>query len=120
MFCELFGGKIQDLQYDGVKQARVFDIWKDGEFLSVDEINDCLIGDLKYVPIVWKGRWSMKELYRTVGKSLIPNTKHDREGVIITPVVEQRAKDGRRVKLKSITDQYITRHETNPDATEYT
>ena len=120
IFTEVFGGNIQDLHYNGVKQLRVFDVWKDGEYLNIDQLEEIFTGDmnLKLVPIVWRGKWSLEALEHTVGKSLIPGTKHDREGVVITPVKERRDNKG-RVKLKSVSKQYLTRHETNPNTTEY-
>lgn len=120
IFGEVFGGNIQDLPYDGVKQLRIFDVWKDGKYFNINALlrlftNDM---DLKLVPIVWRGKWNTDVLKHTVGKSLIPGTKHDREGVVITPTKERRDDKG-RVKLKSVAAQYLTRHESNSNTTEY-
>ena len=118
IFGEVFGKGIQDFKYDNETSMRVFDIYKDGVYLPIDKVRFYLKGDLKHVPIVWRGLWDKSQLSKTVGKSLIPHTSHDREGVVIKPVQERRDDKFGRVILKSVSEQYLTRHEENPDATE--
>ena len=109
IFGEIFGGSVQDLHYDGEISLRVFDIYKNGSFFTLDKTKHYLQKTLQHVPIIWRGLWSKRELERTVGDTLIPNSACKREGIVIKPVAERYDDNIGRVILKSVSEQYLNR-----------
>ena len=88
---EIFGRKIQDMDYGTDPDLRIFDIWYDGKFLNTDQVLKALKGTgLKYVPILYRGQWDESLLDKYVsGKSLIPTADCMREGIVIRPDFER-------------------------------
>ncbi len=118
-YGEIFGKKIQDLNY-GLEDIdiRFFDI-KDAEtdkYLSFNDFNTmCEILQLKTVPILFKGKITKENVSTyTTGKSTI-NIKQIKEGCVIKPLIERYDHRCGRVILKSINSEYLLRK----DGTEY-
>ena len=135
-FGEIFGKKMQDLEYgldnedtcheelkkdleyglvektDGIR-LRIFDIMKpDGKYANYDEalitIKQIFNHTAIYVPVVYRGPWKeeLKEL--RAGKSMICPSQM-REGVVVKPTNEQwNHKLGRKI-LKLISEDYLLR-----------
>lgn len=112
---EVFGRGVQDLHYGGEKRWRVFDIAladADGtlHFLEPDDFAraaDAL--DLERVPLLYRGPFSEAALAEhTNGRDSLSG-KHVREGVVVEPLVKRRESGLGRVKLKSVSPDYLTR-----------
>lgn len=107
VYGELFGEGIQKLTYERSGQdIQYFDVKVNGSYLSYDDyVKFCAERDLKTVPILYKGPFSiekMKELAR--GKSTLAD--HIKEGVVIRPVIERFDEKLGRVILKYISPEY--------------
>ena len=116
---EIYGRKIQDMDYGTNPDLRIFDIWYDGKFLNTDQVLEALKDTgLTYVPILYRGRWDESLLDQYVsGKSHIPTADCMREGIVIRPDFERidTTITGRfsghdsRVILKVISNEYHLR-----------
>lgn len=142
---EVFGPGIQDLSYNpsrnGFPDFRAFDVYvglrEQGRFLNDDEFEALLqeVG-ISRVPVLYKGPFSKEILEQfTSGKETVSGLGlHIREGVVVRPLIERKSDntlhfsnrndrgmifDGifRRVQLKSVSGDYLTRK--NKNATEY-
>ena len=115
VFAEIYGHGIQDLQYGKTApEMAVFDLYvgKDGygRYMGAKEILKLLKDTkLEYAPIVYEGPYK-KDLEKELreGKSLIKGADNIREGVVIRPDPERKARF-ERVALKSVSDAYLTR-----------
>lgn len=118
VYGEIYGKGIQDLTY-GFEEVElaVFDVMKDGEYLSWPEMKDfCKARSLPTVPVLFVGQFSQDVLAaHTRGYSrLCPS--QIREGCVVRSISEDRhMKIGRKI-LKSISEDYLTR---KGEATEY-
>ena len=65
--------------------------------------------DMKYlVPQLYVGPFSMEEIKKYVdGPSMVPDAKHLREGIVITPVDERRTHGLGRVQLKLVSNTFL-------------
>lgn len=114
---EIFGQGVQDLSYGyTTKQFRVFDIYVghpgNGRYLNVDELIDiCNRMEIEMVPILYRGPFYKFEMERwTNGKEVVSGGEaHIREGIVITPVIEREDPELGRVKLKSVSEDYLLR-----------
>ena len=110
---ELYGKDIQDLAYDSQDQDfRVFDVYignpRRGRFLDHPEMTGLLEGKFQSVPLVYQGPYSKSTMLEmTQGQSLMAS--HQREGIVIKPVVDREAMRPGRVILKSISDRHLLR-----------
>ena len=110
---EIYGLGIQDLGYDTKdKMFRVFDVYlgqpRRGQFLNYDEMSQLLKDRFETVPLVYRGPYSKETLLgHTQGPSLIAS--HNREGVVVKPVVDRVAMRPGRVILKSVSDRHLLR-----------
>ncbi|MCK9597038.1 RNA ligase (ATP) [Candidatus Pacearchaeota archaeon] len=112
-YGEIYGYKIQDLQYGLNKNAdfRVFDIKVNGSYLDWDEvIKYCREYGVKYVPELYRGPFDMElaKKYST-GNTTLTTEKQIREGIVIHPLKERNDPKLGRVILKLINDDYILR-----------
>lgn len=121
---EVFGRGVQDLIYgiNGI-QFRVFDVYVgnpgQGHYLNDNELdNFCSAVDGKRVPVLYRGPFSKEQMLKvTDGKETVSGFESNiREGVVITPVVERTDPELGRVKLKSVSEDYLLR---KGNATEY-
>ena len=110
---ELYGKGIQDLGYDSnEKMFRVFDVYlgtpRRGRFLNFDEMKELLHNRFDTVPLVYRGPYSKEILLEhTQGISLIAD--HQREGIVVKPVIEREAMRPGRIILKSVSDRHLLR-----------
>ena len=116
IFAEVYGKKIQDLNYNSEPDMRVFDIcvptsWRNDAYLSTDSVLKMLDGlDLKYVPIAYRGPYSKERLAEHVnGKSLVPGSDNIMEGVVVRPDTERTDPNLGRVVLKAVAKNYLLR-----------
>lgn len=89
VYGEIYGPKVQDLQYDadGRRKFRVFDVYgvAEGRWLSYDEVQAfCLACDLTPVPELYRGPWSEGLKSMAEGKSTLGD--HVREGIVVRTV----------------------------------
>lgn len=119
---ELFGCGIQDLHYGftskGQTAFRVFAICmgdrNEPKYLGDYELELVLEElDLKRVPKLYRGPFSQAvlEKYTSGKESFSGKEANMREGVVVTPAVErlEEGLPGRRVILKSVSPEYLTR-----------
>ena len=110
---EIYGRKVQDLQYDMTEKGfRIFDVYlgepEKGRFLGYDEMLEFTQGIFETMPLVYRGPYEEARLEElTKGKSLIAG--HMREGVVIKPTTEREDLKTGRVILKSTAENYILR-----------
>ena len=112
---EIFGEGIQDLGYSSPSGSfRAFSVFvgdpKDGTWLSADAKYYLLESlGLDHPEILYRGPFNKEKILDiTSGTSTIDN-KTIREGVVITPVVEFKDRQGRRAILKSVSPEYLLR-----------
>jgi len=115
-FGEVFGSKIQDLEYgykNGERGFFVFDISyirKDGTrgFLNWSDVGViCSMLRIHTVPELWIGKWNSGLVDYAKGKTTVPNANHIREGFVVKPTVERYDNHLGRVILKCINDEYL-------------
>lgn len=112
IYGEIYGDGIQKGYKYGCKDGEiklvVFDVMKDGVFLSLDEMEEfCYKRHLDMPPVLYCGPYNAakaKEL--TKGDSVLAPSQKVREGVVIRPVKEQMSMVGRKI-LKLISDDYL-------------
>lgn len=116
IFGEVYGSKVQDLTYGkapGEIAVAIFDVIKDGKFLSYKELQEFL--ELKgwqknYPPVLYSGPYDeAKILEYAKGYSIIHHAQI-KEGVVIK-MLEEAYDDklaGRKI-LKAIGEQYLLR-----------
>lgn len=119
VFGELYGEGIQDMHYGKTGyQLAVFDIAVDGKYIDFDKKTAlCATYNIPVVPILYRGPFSReKVLELTDGNttlcdaSEIKGSFKGREGVVITPVVEEYSQRlFNRLILKSISVDYLSR-----------
>jgi hypothetical protein len=118
VFGEIFGPGIQDLDYGEAGHAfRVFDISIDGLYMDWAILESlCTDHDISMVPHLYVGSFDHDIVEtHTYGPTVMaePEDIHsrfkDREGCVITPLVEQRIRGLGRVILKSVSADYRDR-----------
>lgn len=110
-FGEIYGAVQKGFNYGRSQsdpyQLRIFDIFKENNFLDYDVVKD--IAEEYLVPIVYRGPYSHEVVTEhTNGKSLVLGASHIREGVVIKPTKEKFS--GRlhgRLILKSVSIDYL-------------
>ena len=116
-FGELYGPGVQDLDYGipaGAIGWRLFDITVNGSYLSwPDVITRCLSCGVQMVPVLYTGPFSSELVDElTCGPTTVAGDVQSkfkgREGVVITPVVEEFCHIGRLI-LKSVSADYLDR-----------
>jgi RNA ligase (TIGR02306 family) len=115
VFGEIFGPGVQDLDYgQNVKAFRVFDISVNGEYMNWVAIKMwCDRFGILVVPVLYEGPFSLKKVEElTYGDTTFPGVRNKfkgREGVVVTPLVEQVSYNGRRMIVKSVSADYRDR-----------
>lgn len=115
-FGEIYGPSIQDMGY-GLKNDDIklsfFDVMqiKDRKYFNYDDA--CKILDeleLPRVPLIYSGPYLPEVVEPLVeGKSLVECASHNREGFVISPREERISYKCGRIKLKMISEWYLTR-----------
>jgi len=119
---EVFGAGVQDLHYGANAGSndtlgfRVFDVYLgipgNGRYLGNQELTDfCEKMELERVPLLYLGPFSkpVMEQFTTGHETLSGEALHVREGIVICPVLERRDPLLGRVKLKSVSADYLLR-----------
>lgn len=114
IYTEIFGSKVQDLQYGHTKDLawRAFDIYVDGRFMNYDEAQLWFDDyDIPTVPMLYKGPFDELKVwdYAIGNTTLMKDNPHIREGVVVKPIVERTDPTLGRVILKFINDDYLLR-----------
>lgn len=111
LYYEVIGPKVQSGYEYGVAAGeidiRVFDIMINKQFLgweSVVHLCDCF--NLPTTEALFVGPWNMKLLELAQAVDEYDGQKFNREGVVIRPLIERRAKCG-RVMLKYLNPDYL-------------
>ena len=114
VYGEVYGSKVQDLQYDcppGEVRMAVFDVYDSnaGTFLGYENfVRFCAELDLPRVTQLYVGPYDPELLVPMAeGPSTIAN--HIREGWVVKPVVERWHITTGRVILKLVSEQYLIR-----------
>ncbi len=117
LFGEIFGPKIQDLDY-GVPRGklgyRVFDLSIDGQYVDWFILRDaCKELGVPLVPILYEGPHNKGHLeYLTCGPTYVTvetaSKFNGREGVVVAPMKETQCPIGRLI-LKSVSVDYLAR-----------
>ncbi len=107
LFGEIYGPKIQKLNYDLKKvTAAFFDIMIDMNYLNnQDFIDYCLRHRLPMVPYLFKGPWQTDLTKLASGDSELAG--HIKEGIVIKPIEERFDQRIGRVILKHISERYL-------------
>jgi len=125
---EVFGRKIQDLEYGAEKDElffRVFDIYKGspkrgstGGYLDDNELEEEIDRfGLKRVPVFYRGSYSKNKISNFVSgrETVTGEENHMREGVVVRPTEERHVEEnlpmGGRVQLKWKSEEYKLRNE---------
>jgi RNA ligase (TIGR02306 family) len=108
-------GKVQDLRYDVPETVsfRLFGIKVGEAYLNFDELVEVSKElNITLVPILYRGPFSQKVLEdHTKGKEQVSgNAVHLREGLVVYPIIERTSEEIGRVILKSVSDDYLSRH----------
>ena len=117
VFGEIYGPGIQDMQYGGKCEFRVFDISVNGEYMDWDDVKYlCGIYGVETVPVLYRGGFSVHKLMEvtdgptTVCEEVVSKFK-GREGCVVKPLTERPDFDlpTSRVILKSVSADYLAR-----------
>lgn len=118
LYGEVYGSVQKGFHYDakGTNKFRAFDIWdcEKRKYLDYqDFVKACQDIEIDMAPILYMGGWKGIEGHFNVLEGLEPlsNSKHVREGYVITPIQEKWHKDVGRVKLKFINPDYLLKKE---------
>ncbi len=118
VFGEIYGSRVQKMDYGQPGQTgyRVFDISTDGDYLNWrDVLSMCQLYGIETVPLLYEGPFSENLIAELVdGKTFmaapddIKSKFKGREGIVITPLVEQPAGTyiGTRLILKAVSVDY--------------
>lgn len=116
IFGEVFGKKIQDLEYNTILDMRIFDIHDGTKWLNTDKVLTILKGlQLQYVPILYRDVYNPDVISKyTTGTTLVnvddgETNPQIREGVVIRPEIERDDVVLGRVILKSVASNYLVR-----------
>jgi len=116
IFGEVFGHRIQDLQYGcepNKLSYRVFDVAVGkGNFLNDAQLDAwCVALGLQRVPVLYRGPFNKSKIIElTDGNETVSGKGlHMREGVVVRPVIERYDLDLGRVILKNVSERYLLR-----------
>jgi hypothetical protein len=114
MFGEVFGPRIQDMDYGvGKPSFSLFDISVDGQYLDWTEVHQlCFMFGVQTVPVLYEGPFDKEILEaHTNGITTFKGVRgkfKGREGVVVKPIKERQDFYG-RVILKSVSADYLAR-----------
>jgi RNA ligase (TIGR02306 family) len=118
LFGELYGAGVQDMDYGAMEPTlRVFDISVDGRYLDWHSVElHCGFHTVETVPLLYRGPFSKAILEQhTYGPTTVAEPSSikakfkDREGCVVTPLIEQHNHFVGRVILKSVSADYLDR-----------
>ncbi|MFH1563045.1 MAG: RNA ligase (ATP) [Nitrospirota bacterium] len=115
LFGEVYGKKVQKLQYGSETQKIVFyDAFCDGRYLNWDEFIELmnqmgLSGSI--VPLIYKGGYDLAMIKNLATGNTLLGGDHHKEGVVVKPVIERVDAKLGRVTLKFINPAYETSKE---------
>lgn len=117
LFGEVYGRKVQNLQYGLTSQNVVFfDAFINGRYLDWDDMVGLVEGlGLSMPPLVYRGAYNLDRIKKlSTGKTLL-QAEHIKEGLVVRPTKERV--DGKlgRVILKFLNPEY----ETSKDRTDH-
>jgi|WetSurMetagenome_2_1015567.scaffolds.fasta_scaffold03042_7 RNA ligase (TIGR02306 family) len=123
-FGEIYGSKIQFMDYGvvGNNGYRLFDISYDGVYMSYDEVEHwAALYNVPLVPLLYRGPFSADIVDKFVDgpttvieTDKVHSTFKDREGIVITPVIEQYSPAlGGRMILKAVSVDYLEKRKTD-------
>ncbi len=108
LYAEVFGD-VQSIKYGSKKghyQIRVFDILRNGNFLSYELLST--IQGLELVPSLGIHPFNLEKLkIMAEGSSLIKGSNHIREGIVVRPLNERWTNEIGRLQLKLISNNYL-------------
>jgi RNA ligase (TIGR02306 family) len=111
VYGEVYGQVQKGFHYGGDdNRFVVFDIFDavKNQYFNPQEARD-LAPTLSWVPCLGVHPFNLEELVKlSKGKSLMPDTDHIREGIVISPLVEKWHDKIGRVKLKIVNEDYLT------------
>jgi RNA ligase (TIGR02306 family) len=109
IYGEVFGN-VQSLKYGAGPSDvffRVFDIFKDGEYLSYDLEDEFETN--QFVPILYRGPFDFDTLVKLAdGNSTIAD--HIREGIVVRPIHERRDDHIGRIVFKLVSNEYLAKN----------
>jgi RNA ligase (TIGR02306 family) len=115
LYSEIIGPSIQDMVYSGVLTCLAFDISVDLKYLDWNDTKYYLdMFNVLCVPVLYEGPFSVDKLMEyTDGPTMVcenPVGKFKgREGCVVKPLHERTDNMGRRVILKSVSVEYLSR-----------
>lgn len=118
VFGEIFGEGVQDMDYGhSTKGFRIFDISVDGRYLNWQDVMQIAEHyEMKLVPLLHVGPFSFETVEKhTYGPTTLASAERiksrfkDREGCVITPMIEAVTRTGARQILKSVSADYRDR-----------
>lgn len=120
LFGEIYGAGVQDMQYGQTeKRFRAFDCTVSGVYVDRKEFwRDCQEYGIDVVPMLYIGEFNQDAVDNfTDGDSTFDVTGEfkGREGIVITPLVEQVDYRGNRLILKSVSVDYLNRRGASDD-----
>ena len=108
IYGELIGPSIQKNYEYGLEEheLRIFDVSVNGHYLNWDDlVKLCVEYNLPLVEQVYRGPWNLELIKLAEAVDEYGGKKYTREGVVIKPVKERKAKLG-RVVLKFISEKF--------------
>ena len=115
LFGEVFGAKVQNLNYGHVGKLgfAAFDLYIDGRYADVAQFEElCAAHGVPTVPVLYRGPFSLDAIKAaSAGSTTIGGATHVREGVVVKPVVERTDPKVGRVILKYLNDDYLLKKE---------
>jgi hypothetical protein len=118
VFGEIYGAGVQPMDYGlGMGRGyRVFDISVNGEYLDWDDVKlYCKMFNIETVPVLYEGAFFSELIDRFIDGPTAMADADDirckfkgREGIVITPLIEQPAagRCGTRLILKAVSADY--------------
>lgn len=110
LFGEVFGSKIQSLNYGqvGTLGFCAFDVLADGKYLDAADFEAvCAPFGVPTVPVLYRGPYRLTTVKSLSEGSTTLNADHIREGVVVKPAHERIDPKVGRVCLKYIGDPYL-------------
>lgn len=115
LFGEVYGKKVQKLQYGSETQKIVFyDAFCDGKYLNWDEFMELMnqIGlSASIVPVIYRGGYDLAMIKNLATGNTLLGGDHHKEGVVAKPVIERVDAKLGRLTLKFINPAYETSKE---------
>ncbi|MDI6735373.1 MAG: RNA ligase (ATP) [bacterium] len=115
LFGEVYGKKVQKLQYGSDTQRIVFyDAFQDGRYLNWDEFMELMKGiglAENIVPIIYRGGYELAMIKNLATGNTLLGGDHHKEGVVVKPIIGRVDAQLGRVTLKFINPAYETSKE---------